>query len=80
MHDLSLIAIQKKIPIVVTNMIRKIDEIEKENLDKSISIFTHIKIKLTKKGTNYYGEILSPIHRKRKFSYLITKNGIVEAS
>ena len=80
MHDLSLIAIQKKIPIVVTNMIRKIDEIEKEHLDKSISIFTHIKIKLTKKGTNYYGEILSPIHRKRKFSYLITKNGIVEAS
>lgn len=80
MHDLSLIAIQKKIPIVVTNMIRKIDEIEKENLDKSISIFTHIKIKLTKKGTNYYGEILSPIHRKMKFSYLITKNGIVEAS
>lgn len=80
MHDLSLIAIQKKIPIVVTNMIRKIDEIEKEHLDKSISIFTHIKIKLTKKGTNYYGEILSPIHRKMKFSYLITKNGIVEAS
>ncbi len=80
MHDLSLIAIQKKIPIVVTNMIRKIDEIEKENLDKSISIFTHMKIKLTKKGTNYFGEILSPLHRKMKFSYLITKNGIVEAS
>lgn len=80
MHNLSLIAIQKKIPIVVTNMIRKIDEIEKEHLDKSISIFTHIKIKLTKKGTNYFGEILSPLHRKMKFSYLITKNGIVEAS
>ena len=80
MHDLSLIAIQKKIPIVVTNMIRKIDEIEKEHLDKSISIFTHMKIKLTKKGTNYFGEILSPLHRKMKFSYLITKNGIVEAS
>jgi hypothetical protein len=39
-----------------------------------------MKIKLTKKGTNYFGEILSPLHRKRKFSYLITKNGIVEAS
>ena len=49
MHDLSLIAIQKKIPIVVTNMIRKIDEIEKEHLETSISIFTHMKIKLTKK-------------------------------
>ncbi len=80
MHDLSLIAIQKKIPIVVTNMIRKIDEIEKEHLDKSISIFTHMKIKLTKKGTNYFGEILSPLHSKMKFSYLITKNGIVEVS
>lgn len=80
MHDLSLIAIQKKIPIVVTNMIREIDEIEKEHLEKSISIFTHMKIKLTKKGTNYFGEILSPLHCKMKFSYLITKNGIVEAS
>ncbi len=80
MHDLSLIAIQKKIPIIVTNMIRKIDEIEKENLDKSISIFTHMKIKLTKKGTNYFGEILSPIHGIREFSYVITKSGLVESS
>ena len=80
MHDLSLIAIQKKIPIIVTNMIRQIDEIEKENFDKSISIFTHMKIKLMKKGTKYFCELLPPLHVKGKFSYLITKKGIVESS
>ena len=80
MHDLSIIAIQKKIPIIVTNMIRKVGDIEKENLDNSISIFTHMKIKLTKIGTKYFGEILSPTHGKRKFSYVITKSGLVDSS
>ena len=46
MHELSLIAIEKKLPIVVTNIIRKIDDLEIENLSKAISIFTHLKIKL----------------------------------
>jgi DNA repair protein RAD51 len=34
MHELSLISIQKKLPIVVTNIIRKIDDLEKENFLK----------------------------------------------
>src|SRR3989304_5041355 len=49
MHELSFISIQKKLPIIVTNMIRQIDDLEKENLAKPISMFTHIKIKLLKK-------------------------------
>src|SRR3989344_1564527 len=64
MHELSFISIQKKLPIIVTNMIRQIDDLEKENLAKSISMFTHIKIKLLKK------EIV----------YQITKEGLVDSS
>ena len=80
MHDLSLLAIQKRIPIVVTNMIRMIDKTEKENLDKSISLFTHLKINLMKKDAKYFGEILPTFQGKRLFSYLITKEGLVDAS
>jgi len=80
MHDLSLIAIQKRIPIVITNMIRKIDKTEKENLYNSISLFTHLKINLIKKDAKYFGEIMPSFHEKRLFSYLITEEGLVDAS
>ena len=80
MHDLSQIAIQKKLPIIITNMIRKINDLEKENLDKSISMFTHIKIKLLKKGTKYFGEILPSFVQKKEFEYQITKEGLIESS
>lgn len=80
MHDLSLIAIQKKIPIVVTNIVRNIGDLELENLDKSISLFTHLKIKLIKNGNGYVGEIFPSYLGKRKFSYLITPEGLTESS
>ena len=80
MHDLSLIAIQKKIPIVVTNIVRNIRDLQLENLDKSISMFTHLKIKLIKNGNGYVGEIFPSYLGKRKFSYLITPEGLTESS
>ncbi len=80
MHDLSLIAIQKKLPIIVTNMIRKFDELERENLDKSISMFTHVKIQLFKKGTKYFGKIIPSLIQKKEFEYQITKEGLMDAS
>jgi DNA repair protein RAD51 len=80
MHELSSIGIEKKLPIVVTNMIRKIDDLEQENMDKSISMFTHIKIKLLKKGTKYLGEVLPSFIQKKEFEYQITKDGLVESS
>ncbi len=80
MHDLSLIAIQKKLLIIVTNMIRKFDDIERENLDKSISMFTHVKIHLSKKGTKYNGKIIPSLIQKKEFEYQITKEGLMDAS
>lgn len=80
MHDLSLISLEKKIPIIITNMIRNIGDSEKENLEKPISIFTHLKIKLMKNGTKHFGEILPTFQGQRQFSYLITKEGLVDSS
>lgn len=80
MHELSLISIQKKLPIVVTNIIRKIDDLEIENLDKSISMFTHMKIKLLKRGKKYSCEIFPSFLKKKEFPYQITKEGLIESS
>jgi len=80
MHELSLISFQKKLPIVVTNIIRKIDDLEIENLDKSISMFTHMKIKLLKIGKKYSCEIFPSFLEKKEFLYQITKAGLIESS
>ncbi|MGQ0791466.1 MAG: ATPase domain-containing protein [Nitrosopumilaceae archaeon] len=80
MHELSFISIQKQLPIIVTNMIRQFDDLEKENLAKSISLFTHIKIKLLKKETKYFGEIFPAFLQKKEFVYQITKEGLVDSS
>ena len=80
MHKLSFISIEKKIPIIVTNIIREIGDLEKENLANPISIFTHIKIKLVKRESKYFGEILPSFLQKREFEYKITKDGLVDSS
>ena len=80
MHELSSISIEKKLPIVITNITRKIDDRENENLAKAISIFTHLKIKLLKKGTKYSCEILPSFLKKKEFLYQISKEGLIESS
>ncbi len=79
MHELSKITIQKNIPIVVTNMIRNLDKTEIENLEKSINIFTHTKIKLSKKGTKFTGKVYSPFS-ECIFNYNISSNGLQNSS
>ena len=75
MHELSKFAITKKIPIVVTNMIRSIDDKEVENMQSAIDPFTHIKIHLFKNSSNFNGEIYWAL-KKENFSYTITKIGL----
>jgi len=75
MHDLSSIAIARKIPIIVTNIVRTINEHEKENLEESISMYIHNKIKLSKNSNGYLCHIISPFSNK-KFQYTITPKGI----
>jgi DNA repair protein RAD51 len=75
MKQLSQAALNKKIPIVIVNMVRSISDVEQENLDSVISIFTHTKIKLSKKSTSYEGEVFEPF-KKNRFQYKITKEGL----
>jgi len=68
MHDLSAYAISHKIPIVITNMIRNMDDKEIENMANAIDLFTHIKIHLSKNSSIFNGEIYSAFN-KESFSY-----------
>ena len=79
MQNLASIAINAKIPIVVTNSIRTFDENEKENLEKSINLFSHIKIRLTKNQGSYFCEVISPFINN-KFQFNITTNGLTDES
>jgi len=75
MHDLSFYAIDHKIPIVVTNMIRNMDDKESEHMANAIDLFTHIKIHLFKNSSEFHGEIYTPFN-KESFSYTITTSGV----
>ena len=79
MHDLSNIAINTKIPIIVTNTVGRINDLETENLEKSISMFTHIKIRLSKNNNEYVCQVISPFENK-EFSYIITPSGLQNTS
>jgi DNA repair protein RAD51 len=77
MHDLSLIAINNNIPIVITNMIRNIDDKDVENMRKAIDLFTHIKIKLSKNSSKYHGDV-NWLLNHQTFSYIINASGLSE--
>ena len=79
MHNLSSIAVGVKIPIIVTNIVRSINKHEKENLEESISMYIHTKIKLSKNGNGYLCQALSPFDNKQ-FQYTITPKGLTDAS
>ena len=79
MHNLSSIAIGVKIPIIVTNIVRSINKHEKENLEESISMYIHTKIKLSKNGNGYLCQALTPFHNKQ-FQYTITPKGLTDGS
>ena len=75
MYDLSKFAIKKQIPIVVTNMIRNIEEKEVENMQSAIDKFTHIKIHLSKKNSKFQGKIYWALDQNY-FSYQIHQFGL----
>ena len=77
MNELSKFAITKRIPIVVTNMIRTIDGKEVENMKSAIDPFTHIKIQLSKNSTKFDGKIYWALN-KQNFSYKIHVLGLTD--
>jgi len=79
MHNLSSIAIDGKIPIIVTNIVRTVNELEKENLEESISMYIHTKIKLSKNNIGYSCLAISPLANKQ-IQYTITSKGLTDQS
>ena len=79
MHELSKLAITKKIPIIITNMIRISNDAEIENMQNAIDPYTHIKIHLFKKLSKFNGQIYWAL-KKENFSYTINKIGLSDNS
>ncbi len=77
MQNLASIAINAKIPIIVTNIIRTFKGHEEENFEKSIGMFTHIKLRLKKNTNGFLCQVVSPFINK-KFQYNITSNGLTD--
>ncbi|MFB5621940.1 MAG: ATPase domain-containing protein [Candidatus Nitrosomaritimum yanchengensis] len=77
LHDLSLIALTKKIPIVITNMIRNMGDKEVENMRRAIDLYTHIKIKLSKNSSKYHGEV-NWLLKHDTFTYQIGSLGLTD--
>lgn len=75
MHELSKFAIRKKIPIIITNMIRIVNDTEVENMQNAIDPYTHIKIHLFKNLSKFNGQIYWAL-KKENFSYTINKIGL----
>ena len=75
MNQLSRFAITNKIPIVITNMIRILENKEVENMKSAVDPFTHIKIHLFKNSSKFQGQIYWALDKKY-FSYTINKMGL----
>ncbi len=75
MHEISQYSITKKIPIVITNMIRHTESGEAENMQSAIDPFTHIKIHLSKNSSKFSGQIYWAL-KKASFAYTINKTGM----
>jgi len=79
MHNLSKLAITKKIPIIITNMIRIANDVEVENMQNAIDLYTHIKIHFFKNLSKFNGQIYWAL-KKENFSYTINKIGLSDNS
>jgi len=79
MHNLSKLAITKKIPIIITNMIRIANNTEVENMQNAIDPYTHIKIHFFKNLSKFNGQIYWAL-KKENFSYTINKLGLSDNS
>lgn len=75
MRDLSHVTQSKKISMIVTNMVRTIDNTEVENLEKLVDLYSHIKIKLAKKDRKFTGLVIS-LKTRSKFNYIISQDGL----
>ena len=75
MHKLSALALRLDVPIVITNMIRTFDGVERENLQPAIRQFAHVRIGLSKNDNSYSGNVVIP-GKITGFAYTINSMGL----
>lgn len=75
MHGLSLYAVCSRTPVVLTNMVRQVDDLQVENMHNVIDVFTHIKISLFRHGDGFSGRAEWP-YSSLDFSYRIGRHGL----
>ena len=75
MKNLSKFSVTTKTPIVISNMIRQIDNQEVENMKNAIDNYTHIKIHLSKGNQTFTGKIYWAL-KSENFSYRIDQSGL----
>ena len=80
MHDLGQLSIEKKIPIIITNQLMRVDKTEYEKMNYFLTNYIHQKIKLEKYNGYYKAIISSPFSKKNEFFYEIKKIGLTERS
>ena len=75
MNNLSKFSVTTKTPIIISNMIRQIDNQEVENMKNAIDNYTHIKIHLSKVNQTFKGKIYWAL-KSENFSYRIDQFGL----
>ena len=75
MNNLTKFCVTTKTPIVISNMIREIDNQEVENMKNAIDNYTHIKIHLSKVNQTFTGKIYWAL-KSENFSYRIDQSGL----
>lgn len=74
MSELSRLALAKNIPVVVSNMVRHIGDLELESMGRAIDLFTHVKLHLS--GHPEWIALCSRLGAQARFAYSLGRSGV----
>ena len=77
MRDLARLALDRSIPVLVTNMVREFGGVERENLQAAMRQFAHARVRLSATGPRRSGAVALP-GASARFAYLIGEAGLCE--
>lgn len=77
MRDLASLALRRPMPVLVTNMVREFDGVERENLQAAIRQFAHARVRLSGAGPGRTGTVALP-GAVARFAYRIGEAGLCD--
>ncbi|MDD9813073.1 MAG: hypothetical protein OXU37_02185 [Thaumarchaeota archaeon] len=77
MRDLARLALDRSIPVLVTNMVREFGGVERENLQAAMRQFAHARVRLSAAGPRRTGAVSLP-GASARFAYRIGEAGLCE--